>query len=62
MDWGLPSNLPESRLLRLLLLLLILVMAGGCIFALAQQGVSKRALQLWKLALNVFRVSGTVTV
>jgi hypothetical protein len=27
MDWGFPSNLPESRLLRLLLLL-ILVMAG----------------------------------
>ncbi|XP_023705886.1 RGM domain family member B isoform X2 [Cryptotermes secundus] len=30
MDWGFPSNLPESRLLRLLLLLLILVMAVRC--------------------------------
>ncbi|XP_069683267.1 repulsive guidance molecule B-like isoform X3 [Periplaneta americana] len=30
MDWGFPSNLPESRLLRLLLLLLLLVMAVSC--------------------------------
>jgi hypothetical protein len=36
MDWGFPSNLPESRLLRLLLLLLILVMAGAWLFAFVQ--------------------------
>jgi hypothetical protein len=61
MDWGFPSNLPESRLLRLLLLL-VLVMAGAWLFASAQGHVIISALELYHTPLVPFSHSIIFTV
>jgi hypothetical protein len=60
MDWGFPSNLPESRLLRLLLLLLILVMAGTWLVGFVQRHVIISAVELCNSQLFYLKLSSTL--